>query len=233
MHLLNREFDKVVCINLAERSDKREIMSKKFDDLGIEIQWFTAVKYDFLQKLVDPIADSQFAHFNKNQPFEIGASLSHYHVIKQALEEGAQRIFVFEDDVMFHRDFNSKLDSYWKALPEDWNMVMFYSFMYEILPQNIRVSPRWIKSYKAWSLMAYGMKIPSMETYIALQDKYFTIADKASFDMQEKSNLNIYSAVPTLCVPQTDLGSNIRGTNMNYKNTPTVLNLGYPDSNYI
>ena len=38
MHRLNKEFDKIVCINLAERKDKREDMQKKFDNLGIEVE---------------------------------------------------------------------------------------------------------------------------------------------------------------------------------------------------
>ena len=45
-------------------------------------------------------------------------------------------------------------------------------------------------------------------------------------------DLNIYSAVPTLCIPNQKLGSNIRGDNMNYVNTNTVLNMGYGNENY-
>jgi len=50
--------------------------------------------------------------------------------------------------------------------------------------------------------------------------------------MQEEKKLNIYSAVPTLCIPATELGSEIRGDNKNYANTPTVLNMGYSNDNY-
>ena len=59
----------------------------------------------------------------------------------------------------------------------------------------------------------------------------FQIADRASFKMQEK-NLNIYSTVPTLCIPNQKLGSDIRGDNMNYVNTNTVLNLGFNNENF-
>lgn len=232
MNRLNKEFDKVVCINLAERKDKREKMQAKFNDLDINIEWFTAVQYKFIPNIVKPINDSRKGFFNINQPYEIGAAMSHYSVIKQALLEGCNKIFVFEDDVKFHIDFNVKLDAYLNDVPKDWNLLLFYSFMYNILPENQRISKRWVKSYKSWSLMAYGIDKTAMEEYIRRQDEFFTIADKVTFDMQENKNLNIYSAIPTLCVPETELGSNIRGQNQNYKYNPTILNLGYNDLNY-
>ena len=53
-----------------------------------------------------------------------------------------------------------------------------------------------------------------------------------SYKMQETTNFNIYSAIPTLCIPETHLGSNIRGENQNYKYTPTILNIGYSDDHF-
>ena len=79
--------------------------------------------------------------------------------------------------------------------------------------------------------MSYGMRKNAMEKYIEKQDKMFRIADLASFRMQGK-DLNIYSAVPTLCIPNKNLGSNIRGDNMNYENTQTVINMGFGKENY-
>jgi len=72
-----------------------------------------------------------------------------------------------------------------------------------------------------------------MKKYIFMQDINFQIADRASFKMQDPpSDMNIYSAVPTLCIPNQKLGSNIRGDNMNYVNTNTVLNMGFPNQNF-
>jgi GR25 family glycosyltransferase involved in LPS biosynthesis len=232
MSRINTDFSKVVCINLAERPDKKEKMSSKFSSLGIESEWYTAVQYGFIPRLVDPIISSKAGHFNKNQPYEIGASLSHYHVIKQALIEGCESLFVFEDDVRFHKDFNNKLDDYMNHLPGDWDMILLYSFMYELLPQNIRASKRWIRSYRSWSLMAYGIREGAMKEYIKRQDKYFTIADLVTYQMQEDMNFKSYSAVPALCIPETSLGSNIRGGNMNYEYKPTIVNMGYSNDHY-
>lgn len=232
--ILNKEFEKVVCINLVNRLDKRVAMQTRFDKYGIQVDWFTAVQYGFAEEIVKSLPGNGgmgFPRFNIKHPNEFGAAMSHYTVIKTALEEGVEKLFVFEDDAMFRKNFDTAFEKSYNALPKDWNMFLLYSFMYKIQPQNVRANARWIKSYDSWSLMAYGIDRPAMERYIADMDKRFQIADLTSFEMQ-KTNLNIYSSVPTLCIPNTKIGSNIRGDNMNYENTNTVLNLGYTNENY-
>jgi len=233
MHLLNQTFDKVVCVNLLNRPDKKEHMQDKFDKLGIEVEWFHAVPYGFAGEVVEGLKPSvqDYPRFNVKTPNEFGAAMSHYTVIKTALLQGHKNIFVFEDDVMFRKNFNTVFENSFSTLPEDWDMFLLYTFMYKIQPQNVRVNSRWIKSFDGWSLMSYGMNKKAMERYIAEQDKFFSIADRVSFKMQGK-DLNIYSAIPTMCIPNQKLGSNIRGDNMNYVNTNTVINTGYSNENY-
>lgn len=233
MNLLNQKFDKIICINLINRPDKKTKIQTKFDALGISVNWFTAVQYGFALEIIKSLKPSvnDFPRFNTSFPNEFGAAISHYTVIKTALETGVEKLFVFEDDAMFRKDFNNQFEKYFNTLPENWDMFLLYSFMYKIQSQNIRVKPRWIKSYDAWSFMSYGMNRKAMKQYIADQDKFFQIADRASFKMQGK-DLNIYSAIPTLCIPNQKLGSNIRGENMNYVNTKTILNLGFDETNF-
>jgi len=233
MHRINKEFDKVVCINLLNRPDKRNNIFKKFDELDIEAEWFGAVEYGFAKEIVSSLkpATNGFPRFNIKHPNEFGAAMSHYTVIKTALEQGRESLFVFEDDALFRTDFNNQFEKSMDKAPKDWDMLMLYSFMYKLQPENVRVNSRWIKSFDGWSLMAYGMNRKAMKEYIRSQDQVFRIADLASFEMQNK-DLNIYSAVPTLCIPNTSLGSNIRGDNMNYATTNTVLNMGFSNDNF-
>ena len=233
-HRLNKEFDKVVCINLINRPDKKTKTQTKFDELGISVNWFEAVQYGFAEQIVKALPPSikDFPRFNVKHPNEFGAAMSHYTVIKTALEQGIQKLFVFEDDAMFRIDFNKNFEKSFDTLPNGWDMIMLYSFMYKLQPQNVRVNARWVKSFDSWSLMSYGMNRIAMQRYIDEMDKMFQIADLTSFKMQGK-DLNIYSAVPTLCIPNTNLGSNIRGDNMNYQNTNTILNMGFSNKNYI
>lgn len=230
MPRLNDYFDKVVCISLKEREDKRKEQQEKFDKLGIEVEWFTPPKYEFIPNLIKYLAKTNHTYFNPHQPYEIGAALSHYTVMKEALLEGVEKLFVFEDDVLFQKDFNTKLEKYMNKVPEDWQLLLFYSFIYDILPQHRRISSRWITSYKAWSLMSYSITSDLMQEYIKKQDSFFTISDMVTYRMQEEG-YKIYSAVPTLTIPNSDLGSDIRKI-MNYENKQTIINMGFGKENY-
>jgi len=230
-HPLNKFFDKVYCINLAERPDKRIKMQEKFDKLGIEVEWFTAVKYDFAPQLASLITKNNIGRFNPTQPYEFGAALSHYTVIKKAYTEGYNQVFIFEDDVMFHKDFNKKIQKYLDTMPNDTNIALLYSFIYDLLPQHTRVNSRWMKSYKAWSVMAYGIDYKAMGYYLKMQDNFFTQSDGVTYSMQEDDRWNIYSAMPSICIPDSEMGSEIR-TSQNYKINPTVTNMGVSDDNY-
>lgn len=230
MHLLNKIFDKIVCINLLERPDKKEKIKKRFNELGIEVEWFNAVKYDFIPTIIKPIASISPGCFNVNQPYEIGAALSHYTVIKQAFLQGVEKLFVFEDDALFRKDFNDKIEGYLKVVPENWDMIMFYAFMYNIEPQNVRINAKWIKAFHSWSFLSYGINRNFMDQYIKRQDARFSISDLVSYMMQEQG-FNVYVTIPTLCIPNTELKSNIRNE-MNYKSNPTIINMGYSTENY-
>jgi GR25 family glycosyltransferase involved in LPS biosynthesis len=231
IHPLNFYFDKIYCINLAERPDKREKMEKRLYDLGIDVEWFTAVKYDFAPKIVAPIVDSKNGMFNKAQPYEFGAAMSHYTVIKKAYLEGHNQVFIFEDDALFDKKFNTKIKKYLDTVPTDTNIMLLYSFIYDLLPEHTRINARWMKAYKAWSVMAYGIDRKAMEYYIKSQDKFFTQSDGVTYKMQEDPQWKIYSAMPSICVPDSDIGSNIRNT-QNYKTHPTVTNMGVSNENY-
>ena len=51
----------------------------------------------------------------------------------ECTREGCENIFVFEDDAKFHKGFNERVDKYLNELPTDWDMILFYSFMYQLL----------------------------------------------------------------------------------------------------
>lgn len=109
--------------------------------------------------------------------------------------------------------------------------------MYQFLPQHEKINSRWMRAYKAWSLMAYGMDHKMMTAYIQSQDRMFMISDHATFRLQEDQNYNVYSAIPSICIPDTEIKSNIRN-NMNYKGvgglegTTSITNLGVSNENY-
>ncbi len=76
-------FDRIYCISLDERSDRRDQVKKQFEDVGL----VERVEFVLVKKHPD----------NR----EKGIFQSHMLCLRKGLEEKAQNILIFEDDVFF------------------------------------------------------------------------------------------------------------------------------------
>jgi len=87
-------FDKVYCISIAGRNDRRELAAKQFADSHLRER----VEFVIVDK-------------HPSNP-EQGIFASHQLCLKRGLAAGAQRILVFEDDVFFRNiDFPALADA--------------------------------------------------------------------------------------------------------------------------
>ena len=238
MSLINEKYNKVVCICLKEREDKYKYSLAQFIKHGIDVEFYRPVVPGYAAQLLEDYykrwnsPDNMKIRFNPRFPNELGAMQSHYHVIKSALLEGAQNLFIFEDDCAFHKDWENLEAKYFNTIPEDADGVLLYSFQAQLYAQNVRVKPRWTKGYGSWSILAYGMNRRAMERYIQLADAAPMIADSITFNMMTHEGFNFYVASPPLVVPAKDLTSNIRGENKNYEQIRTVYMIGINDNDY-
>jgi GR25 family glycosyltransferase involved in LPS biosynthesis len=85
-------FDEIYCISMPTRSEKRERAMRQFEQIGIldRVVFFDAII---------------------QEPHWIGCRESHRACIRKAKSNGAENVFIFEEDVFFlHRDI-SALDS--------------------------------------------------------------------------------------------------------------------------
>ena len=201
--ILNKIFDKVVCINLVERADRKEGIKSQLKKNNIDFEFYHPVKLGFSNIIAEhvtlPVNPNSRGYFNISQPNEVGCAISHYSVIKQAYLEGVKNLFIFEDDIMLDNDFNNKFDIYYKLLPENWNMILLYSFIRVWEDRMIPVNKHWRQAHNNWSCVAYGMNRKFMEEYINAVDKYFCIADLTTLKLQEK--LNCYVCDPFIVQP--------------------------------
>ena len=236
--LLNDKYSKIVCINLKERPDKYDFISERFVKYQIHVQWYHPVMLGYAKHFVDLYADKyndlsrNYVRFNKSFPNEFGTLHSHYYVIKSALLEGAQSLFVFEDDCAFHKKWDEYLPKYLDTIPKDADGILLYSFMSQLEPQNIRVAPRWTKGFASWSFIAYGMNRRAMEGYINFMDNTPMIADRGSWEMMTRHGYNFYVASPPLVLPSKELASDIRGENKNYEKIKNIFLLGINEQDY-
>ena len=96
-------------INLKRREDRLKHMRKEFNKIGLSFKIFNAIDG---RKLGNDLKSSQIAILR-----------SHVGVISDALRMGYQKIALFEDDIIFCDDFESRFENYIKNVPSDWDIM--------------------------------------------------------------------------------------------------------------
>lgn len=117
-------FDKVFVISYINNFEKREIISKKLNDLGISFEFmYGSNLYDIptFRNLTilgtDEPKSDYFIH-------AVSCSLAHLNAVEYAYSSGANNVLIIEDDLMFHKDKDyimKCLDRY----PEDADIIQY------------------------------------------------------------------------------------------------------------
>lgn len=93
-------FDRICCINLDKRVDRWQKCIEEFERVGIDVERFSATD-----------GDNHHLAFNKSQ----------HRVLSKLVSEGAERMLVLEDDVVFKS--TDHLTAAFNELPEDWDVL--------------------------------------------------------------------------------------------------------------
>jgi glycosyl transferase family 25 len=117
---LNEFFDRVALINLDRRTDRLGRFVSQAISLGIEFVRYSAV-------------DAEACGITGQR----ACAASHRQVIADALADGVERLFIFEDDAGFDAEFNAKFDHISKVVPDDWQMLYLGSWPYSIIDVGI------------------------------------------------------------------------------------------------
>ena len=104
-------FDRVVCINLDEREDRWARVQQTVAPLldGVQLERFSAIKPDLAHA---PVHNGR-----------AGCLLSHRRVIEQAYRDGLDSVLVFEDDLGFDPQFETKIKPTLESLQKkQWDL---------------------------------------------------------------------------------------------------------------
>ena len=111
--LIKNFVDKVYCINLKSRQDKKKNMRDQMKKLFTPVTFFQAVK-------------------NKKNPAR-GCLESHMRIIKEAKEKKYEIIMIMEDDCIFNVN---KLEIDIETLPADWEMLYLGGNVQKLYDEN-------------------------------------------------------------------------------------------------
>lgn len=108
---INQFVDKIFCINLKHRSDKREFIKKQCSKNKLDITFFKAIE---------------------NKKGWIGCLQSHLNILKIAKKERLKKILIIEDDCLFLTEPSINQ----KELPQDWEMLFLGGNMTKLLEDD-------------------------------------------------------------------------------------------------
>jgi len=109
--IFNTLVDETYIINLERRKDRMSHMSLEMKRLGIPYKRFDAIDGEKLEEKTI---------INKST---VATIRSHIGVIKNASKNGYNKIAVFEDDIIFCDDFESRFKYYLENIPTDWDIM--------------------------------------------------------------------------------------------------------------
>jgi hypothetical protein len=138
-------FDRIYCISVEEREDRRQTAAASFAKVGL------SGKVEFV--------------IVKRHPFDVeqGMYESHMTCLRRGLEAGAERIAVFEDDVVFDRFDAGRFEQCTQFLAEhpDWKVLLFGA----LIRSSRKTTNPFIQKVGYQSLMhAYAINRPYAET---------------------------------------------------------------------
>lgn len=135
---MNNIIDKIYCINLKKRADRRYESEEEFKKHNLKVEFIEAVDgHSEYKKEGNPIR-----MINCHPAAEAGlygCTMSHKIALEKIVKNGFKNALILEDDVAFCDGINSKLETVFSHTPIDYDILM--------LGLNIRSTPIVINNY--------------------------------------------------------------------------------------
>lgn len=186
--------DRVFVINLKHRTDRKKRIISELNRVGIKnYEFFVGIQPKSLSDIIkwNPgflkdrpawLKDESDESFLKYKLGSLGCLLSHYNVIKIALERKYKQILILEDDVIFHS--NITYNSFINSLKQQ----------NQILKQN---KSKWVKRLNEYDIMYLGGTKHDSNCYKVTPNIYLSnnIAGTVGYILPEKTMRTIVNTI--------------------------------------
>lgn len=185
---LNDYFDKIYCLNLDRRKDKWQKVSNQFEKFKIEVQRWSAIDgqtisdetFDLYNpnKIVGEDASNLGIVENKNS---IACLLSHLQIILDAKKNNYKRILIFEDDIIFHKDYKSRMS---KVVNSEWKILYLGASQFDWT--GIVIDNDFYRCKKTLGTFAYAIDCSLFDEIIYLLENGKSSIDNLLTQIQKK-----------------------------------------------
>jgi len=192
---INNIFDNIYLLNLDRDIDKYNISKKLLSDFNIKFQRFQAVDGN---NLVDLDNMNKYAY---------GCLLSHIKIVEDAIQNNYNKILIFEDDIMIHKDFINLFGIIYSKLL-DWDMLYLGCSQRPNTWYKVDIQDNYYKSYQCNGTFAYAIDSKIYKNILNYYKTKKSYADTLLHNIQNE--FNCYTIIPNLVIADVSV-SNIRG----------------------
>lgn len=169
----NSYFDEIYCINLQTATERWNVVNSRFKKNNIFVKRIDAYTPDHPEcnksYPSDSFLDTDINDVNYNAKTH-AAYQSHMRCIKEAIAEGHQNILIFEDDVVFNKDFVKMFSRSIKQLPP-YDVWLLGGFQHT-WDNTIITNEYFYLSDNTMGLFAYALNRAGMIKFLELLEKY-------------------------------------------------------------
>lgn len=205
MILNELNFNKIYCVNLKQRADRRQNMIDEFARIGL-------TGYEFFDAI-----DGGNLNLKSGVGFMtsgmVGCYMSHYLIIREAIQYGYESILVFEDDVKFITGASSFLDYAIPIIPPDWEFAYLGYTVYPKEVQNtVKLNAYWCVPGHRWGTQAYMIRGEGIKkVWKGLQEISHQIDVQLSYEVMKRQHVIFYGLNPACCRQNAEqFGSNVQ-----------------------
>jgi len=113
--MLIQDFDKIYCINLPGRKDRRLLCEELFLKFNINVEFIDAIDGKTINHETGKITKE-----------EAGCCLSHKKVLQLIISNNSiKKALILEDDVEFHSDIEHLFQAWYPQVPSVWELLYF------------------------------------------------------------------------------------------------------------
>lgn len=124
---MNKYINKTYVINLEKRTDRWYNINKSFENINMQLtRWDAVYGKEMKEKEIEKNTTRTCYYFCS--PSMIGCWLSHCRLWKHIVKNREDKVLILEDDSYPVKNFNNKVDKYFKQVPGNWDILFLGSF---------------------------------------------------------------------------------------------------------
>ena len=192
----NQYFNEIFCINLSKATERWNITSQKFKREDIYVTRFEGIDKDELQHAFNQhIKRNPKSMLNRLGRYAIWCTFSK--LFEYVMDSNIEKFLIFEDDVLFHKDFKQLFDHQCKKIPQNWDMWYLGSTQVNTLGMDFNSIKDFYKSNNStYGMFGIGIKTSFLKANYARYSKGFKNNDH--FFASDIDKTNVYVSWPQL-----------------------------------